>query len=212
MVEDHGRPELHVGAKGAVGAAGGELRHGRLLQCLGHLHAGRAQLVRYPSEDSGAGVLRPVDTVPETHQPVAPVEGVAYPPLRIAVPLHGVEHGQDAGRCSAVERPRERTDGGRQGRRRVGAGARHDTGGQGRSVHPMLGGGHPVGVDRLHVDGVGIAAPADHEPLGDAGCLVHLVLGHDRKADAASRLGDERERHDARPGQVVAYLDLIDVE
>ena len=31
----------------------------------------------------------------------------------------------------------------------------------------MLGGGDPVGVDRLDVVGVGLAAPADQEPLGD---------------------------------------------
>ena len=31
----------------------------------------------------------------------------------------------------------------------------------------MLGGGGPVGVDRLHVLGVGLALPADHEPLGE---------------------------------------------
>ena len=42
-----------------------------------------------------------------------------------------------------------------------------DPGGEGGGVHAVLGGRDPVGVDRLHVLGVGLAAPADQETLRD---------------------------------------------
>ena len=76
----------------------------------------------------------------------------------------------------------------------------------------MLGGRDPVGVDRLHVARVGLAAPADQEPLGDRRRLVDLALGHRRLADPAGRLGDERQRHHRRPRQVVARLLVGDVD
>jgi hypothetical protein len=40
----------------------------------------------------------------------------------------------------------------------------------------VLGGGDPVGVDRLDVVGVGLTAPADEEALGDRAALVDLAL------------------------------------
>ena len=55
----------------------------------------------------------------------------------------------------------------------------------------MLGGRDPVGVDRLDVVGVGLAAPADQEALGDRRRLVDLALRDRRPAGAARGLGDE---------------------
>ena len=76
----------------------------------------------------------------------------------------------------------------------------------------MLGGRDPVRVDRLDVLGIGLAAPADQEALGDRLGLVDLALGDRRLADAAGRLGDERERHHRRPREVVARLLVGDVD
>ena len=45
----------------------------------------------------------------------------------------------------------------------------------------MLGGGDPVGVDRLDVVGVGLAAPAGQEALGGRARLVDLALRHRRR-------------------------------
>ena len=52
----------------------------------------------------------------------------------------------------------------------------------------MLGGRDPVGVDRLDVLGIGLAAPADQEPLGDRRRLVDLALRDGRLADPAGGL------------------------
>ena len=76
----------------------------------------------------------------------------------------------------------------------------------------MLGGRDPVGVDRLDVIGVGLAAPADQEALGDRPALVDLRLGHRRLAGFARRLGDERERHHRGAREVVASLLVGDVD
>ena len=76
-----------------------------------------------------------------------------------------------------MQRPGERADGRGQRGRHVGAGGGDDARGEGRGVHAVLGGGDPVGVDRLDVVGVGLAAPADEEALGDRGGLVDAPTG-----------------------------------
>ena len=76
----------------------------------------------------------------------------------------------------------------------------------------MLGGGDPVGVDRLDVPRVGLAAPADQEALGDRGGLVHLGLRDRRPAHAARRLRHERQRHHRDAGEVLARLLVGDVD
>ena len=76
----------------------------------------------------------------------------------------------------------------------------------------MLGGGDPVGVDRLHVARVRLAAPADQEALRDRARLVDLALRHGRHAGPARRLRDERERHHGRAREVLARLVVGDVE
>jgi hypothetical protein len=76
----------------------------------------------------------------------------------------------------------------------------------------MLGRGDPVGVDRLDVVRIGLAAPADEEALGDRGGLVDLGLRHGRPAGAARGLRDEGERHHRRPREVVAGLLVGDVD
>ena len=76
----------------------------------------------------------------------------------------------------------------------------------------MLGRRDPVGVDRLHVIGVGLAAPADQEALGDRRALVDLCLGHRRLARFARGLRDERQCHHRGAREVVAGLLVGDVD
>ena len=76
----------------------------------------------------------------------------------------------------------------------------------------MLGGRRPVGVDGGDVPGVGLAPPADHEPLDDGLGLVDAALRHRRDADAAGGLGDVGQRHDGGPGELLAGLLGVDVE
>ena len=93
----------------------------------------------------------------------------------------------------------------------VGAGGGDHPGGEGGGVHAVLGGRAPVGVDRLDVLGVGLALPADQEPLGEGVALVDLALRHDRLAQAAGGLGGVRQHHHRDPAQVVAGLLVGDV-
>ena len=76
----------------------------------------------------------------------------------------------------------------------------------------MLGGRRPVCVDRLHVVGVGLAAPSDQEALWDRAGLVDLRLRNRRAADAACRLRDERQRHYGGAGEIGASLLVGDVD
>jgi hypothetical protein len=76
----------------------------------------------------------------------------------------------------------------------------------------VLGGADPVGVDRLDVARVGLAAPADQEALGDRAGAVDLALGHGRAPAPPRRLGDERQRHHRRAREVVARLLVGDVD
>ena len=94
-------------------------------------------------------VLGPVHAVPEAHQPLAAVEQVLDVALGVAHLRHLVEHLQHTGRGAAVQRAGQRADRGAERGGDVGAGRGHDSRGEGRRVHPVLGGRDPVGVDRL---------------------------------------------------------------
>src|SRR5207244_377421 len=113
---------------------------------------------------------------------------------------------------AAVQWAGQRAHGRRQGGRDVCAGGGYDARREGRCVHAVLGGGDPVGVDRLHVVGVGLPAPAYQEALGDRARLVDVPLRHGELAGAAGGLGDEREGHHGGAGQVVARLFVVDIE
>src|SRR5215207_3531248 len=66
--------ELDVRREHAVRLARLELRRRRLLERLGDLEAGRADLARRAAQHRGARVLGAVDAVAEPHQPLALVE------------------------------------------------------------------------------------------------------------------------------------------
>ena len=77
----------------------------------------------------------------------------------------------------------------------------------------MLGGGDPVGVDRLDVARVRPRrASGSGTARGSSVGLVDLALGDRRPADPARRLGDERQRHHRRAREVVARLLVGDVD
>ena len=208
MVEHDRRPELDVGGEHAVGLARLQLRQRGLLERLRDLEALRADLARGAAQDGGARVLGAVDAVAEAHQALALVERLLDPLLGVAGPLDLVDHLQHARGRAAVQRPRQRADGGAQRGGHVGAGRGDDARRERRGVHAVLGGRDPVGVDRLDVVGVGLAAPADQEALRDRGRLVDLALRHRRLPGAARGLRDERERHHRGAGELVAR-DLV---
>src|SRR5258707_673926 len=75
-----------------------------------------------------------VDAVTEAHDPVPPLAGgpdVGVGPVRGA---DRIEHVEGPARGPAVQRPRQRADGRHDGGPEVGAGRRHDAGGEGRRV------------------------------------------------------------------------------
>jgi len=76
----------------------------------------------------------------------------------------------------------------------------------------VLGGAHPVGVKRLHMPGIRLAAPADEEGLGRRLRLVNQPLRDLRQFRAARGLRDEREQLRAGPADVRARLLGGDVE
>ena len=75
----------------------------------------------------------------------------------------------------------------------------------------MLGRGDPVGVDRLDVPRIGLAAPADQELRGGVLAPLDLGLGN-RRLISARGLRDDRERSGREAGQVVARLLGRDVD
>ena len=211
-VEHDRRPELHVGLEHPVRPPRPQLRQRRVLQRQRRLVPGRPEFLGGAAEHPGPRVLGPVDPVAEPHQPVMAVEGRFHVAFRVAGPLHLLEHVQHPGRGAAVQRARQGAD--RAGHRRgdVGAGGRDHPGGEGGGVHAVLGRADPVGVERLHVPRVGLAAPADEEGLGRGLRLVHQALRHGRPIGAAGRLGDEREHRRADPADVRPGLLRVDVE
>jgi hypothetical protein len=138
--------------------------------------------------------------VPEAHQPLAAVEHVLDIALGVSARSDIIKHLQHAAGGASMERTRQRADGCAQRRSNVRAGRCDYPRRKGRSVHAVLSRRDPIGVDRLDVLGVGLAAPADQEPLGDPRSFVDLALGHRRFADPARRLRDERQRHHGRTG------------
>ncbi len=111
-----------------------------------------------------------------------------------------------------MQRAAHRADGTGDRRSDVGTGGGDDACGEGRRVHAVLRGGDEVGVDRLHVLGVGLAAPAAHHALDDGLRLVDVLLRDHRLADAAGGLGHEGHRHDGDVREVLARGVVVDVE
>jgi hypothetical protein len=195
-----------------VRAAVVQLLQGRLLQRLGDLEAGRAEFTGGTAQHARAWVLRAVHPVTEAHQALTPVQGALDVRLRVPRPLDLLDHAEDTGGRPAVQRPRHGADGTRQSGRDIRARGRDHTGGEGGGVHAVLGGGRPVGVDGGHVLGIGLAPPADHEPLDHGLRLVDLTLRHHRQTLTARRLGDVRQGHHGRTGQIVPGLLDVDVQ
>src|SRR4051794_28661758 len=124
------------------------------------LHVRRAELLRGALEDARARVFGAVDAVAEAHDPLLLLERLTDPLLWIAHALHFLEHRLHVRRRTAVQRARERTDRRGQSRAAIGARRRDDACGERRRVQAVFGGADPVGVDRLHVARIGLAAPA----------------------------------------------------
>src|SRR5438105_3696044 len=104
----------------------GEGGERRLLERLGDLNPRGAKLSRGLPQQTRARVLGAVDAMAEAHDALAPLEGVAYPFLRIARLCDRVEHRQHARRRAAVQWARERTDRGGERGAAVRRGRRND--------------------------------------------------------------------------------------
>jgi len=114
------------------------------------------RLLRFPDRDGRILALRSgrVWTFDSLDGPVriAGVSGVAHRG-------HLLEHGQDVRGRPAVQRARERADGGGERRSAVGTRRGDDPGRERRRVEPVLGRADPVRVDRLDMARVGLAPP-----------------------------------------------------
>ena len=76
----------------------------------------------------------------------------------------------------------------------------------------MLGRADPVGVDRLRVRLVHLAAPGEQEALGRGPAAQDLVLRHRRQVGAARRLRHDRERGGGEAPQVLLRLLVAGVD
>ena len=211
-VQDDRRPELHVRLDHAVGAALAQLLERGGLEGLGDLVARGVELQAGPPEHAGPRVLGAVDAVAEAHQPLAAVQDALDVALGVAGALDLLEHVQHAAGRTAVQRPGHGADGPGDRRGDVRAGRGDHARGERGGVHPVLGGGDEVGVDRADVHRVGLAVPADHHALDDRATLVDQLRGHHRHADPTGGLRGEGHGHDRHPGEVVAGLVVVDVQ
>jgi len=80
------------------------------LERLGDLVARGTDLLRRPPQHRRTRILGAVDAVAEPHQPLAGVERLLDPALRVTRGLDLVEHLQHARGRAAVQRARERAD------------------------------------------------------------------------------------------------------
>ena len=125
-----------------------------------------------------------------------------------------VEHRQHPRGRAAVQRPGQRTDCGRERRRAVGARRGGDPRHERRGVQAVLAGADPVGVERLHVLRIGLAAPLEQEALRRRPALrdglrrdaVGLAVGDPR------RLRRDRDELRREAAQILARLVVGDVD
>jgi len=148
----------------------------------------------------------------EAHDPLAAGQHPGDVGVGIAGPLDRLEHLQDARRRAPVKRSGEGADRAAERGRDVGAGRRDHAGGEGRGVHPVLGRGDPVGVDRGRARGIRLTAPGQQEPLGERPPRVDCGLRHRRRLAAARRLRDEHRRYRRDPGELLAYVGDLHVD
>ena len=113
-----------------------------------------------------------------------------------------------------MQRARERADGRRERRGAVRARRGGDPRGERRGVEAVLAGADPVGVDRLDVLRVGLAAPLEQEALGG-----RRSLGDDGRVDAIGlavgdprRLGGDRDELRRDAAEILARLVVGDVD
>ena len=107
-----------------------------------------------------------------------------------------------------MQRPGERADGRRERRAAVGARRGDDPRRERRGVQAVLGGADPVGVDRLDVARIGLAAPAEEELLGRGLALGDDLVRHGigLAVGDARRAGDDRHHLRREPAEVLARL------
>ena len=121
------------------------------------------------------------------------VERVLDPALGVAHRRDLLQHREDVRGRAAVQRARERPDRRRERGPAVGSRRGDDARGEGRGVQSVLGRADPVGVDRLHVSRIRLAAPAEEELLG-SGLAPRDDLVGDRSPRGRRRRGPSARR------------------
>src|SRR5205823_14432093 len=108
----------------------------------------------------------------------------------------------------------ERADRGREGGTGVGPGRGDHSRSEGGGVQPVLRRTDPVGVDRLYVRRVGLAAPLEQEALGGGlpGLDGGAVDGRRVPVRDARRLRDDVERRGRQAPQILRRLLVGDVD
>ncbi len=119
----------------------------------------------------------------------------------IAGVLGVLEHRQHPRRCPAVQRAAHRADRAGQRGRHIGAGGGDHPRGEGGGVHPVLGGGHPVGIDGLDMPRVRFALPAGHETSGDGGAFVDRSAAAPQAGAYPARTARRRTAPSRRTGR-----------
>ena len=76
----------------------------------------------------------------------------------------------------------------------------------------MLGGRHPVGVDRLDVPGIRFTLPSGHETRCHSRAFVDLALRDGGLVDPAGGLRDVGQRHHRCAGELVTGGGVVDVQ
>jgi hypothetical protein len=183
----HRRVPLDVGAQHPVGFELGQRALHLALHLDGELPEVAADVLDDAPQQLGAGVGGAVDGVAETHDPLAAGDGVAHPGGGVGGRADGVERVERPAGRPAVQRPRQRAEGGDHGRAQVGAGRRDRPGHERGGVEAVVDAEDQVLLDGPHVAGV------------DRRCVAEQ---HVQVVGGVAQVGAGRHRLGARPQPV----------
>ena len=190
----HAGVELDVGVQVAPRLQLGQHVDGRALDGLGELHQRAPQPLGDRAQQHRTRVVRLVDAVAEAHDALAALDGPADVGLGPVGRADGVEHVERPAGGPAVQRARQRPDGGHDRRCEVRTRRRHHARRERRCVEPVIDGEDHVLLDRPGVDRVR-HLPGQHvEVIGGEAEVVPRFDGVVAVAEPVG--GGEDRRHD----------------